>query len=131
MTVLIFCRTSHQIRFDLIVTSPPYADARKHTYGGIAPECYVEWFCERAEQFHRVLAPHGNFVLNIKEKAVSGERHTYVLDLILALKREVGFRWGRRIYLAQKLLRLLGSGNIGFVMLGKDSSTFPRLLTTG
>ena len=32
-------------------------------------------------------------MLNIKEKAVDGERHTYVLDLILALKREVGFRW--------------------------------------
>ncbi len=24
--------------FDLIVTSPPYADRRKHTYGGIPPE---------------------------------------------------------------------------------------------
>ena len=78
---------------DLIVTSPPYADARKNTYGGIPPDDYVEWFCERAEQFHRVLAPHGNFILNIKEKAVDGEKHTYVLELILALKRQVGFRW--------------------------------------
>ncbi len=42
---------------------------------------------------HRILKPTGSFVLNIKEKAVDGERHTYVLDLILALKREVGFRW--------------------------------------
>ena len=41
----------------------------------------------------RVLKPTGSFVLNIKEKAVDGERHTYVLDLILALKRETGFRW--------------------------------------
>ncbi|MDE2723365.1 MAG: site-specific DNA-methyltransferase [Gemmatimonadota bacterium] len=78
---------------DLIVTSPPYADARKHTYGGISPNDYVEWFCDRAEQMLRVLAPHGSFILNIKEKAVNGERHTYVLDLILALKREIGFRW--------------------------------------
>nr|WP_299755065.1 hypothetical protein [uncultured Chloroflexus sp.] len=29
---------------DLIFTSPPYADRRKHMYGGIAPEAYVEWF---------------------------------------------------------------------------------------
>lgn len=29
---------------DLIVTSPPYADRRKDTYGGIDPEKYVEWF---------------------------------------------------------------------------------------
>ena len=41
----------------------------------------------------RVLKPTGSFVLNIKEKAVDGERHTYVLDLILELKRKVGFRW--------------------------------------
>ena len=77
----------------LIVTSPPYADARKHTYGGIHPNDYVEWFCERAKEMFRILTTDGSFVLNIKEKAVDGERHTYVLDLILALKREIGFRW--------------------------------------
>ena len=33
---------------DLIVTSPPYADARKHTYGGVHPDEYVDWFVERA-----------------------------------------------------------------------------------
>lgn len=78
---------------DLIVTSPPYADARAHTYGGIKPDDYVDWFLERAVEVHRILKPSGSFVLNIKEKAVNGERHTYVLDLILALKREVGLRW--------------------------------------
>ncbi|MDE2760319.1 MAG: site-specific DNA-methyltransferase [Paracoccaceae bacterium] len=78
---------------DLIVTSPPYADARSHTYGGIKPDDYVKWFSKRAVEMHRVLKPTGSFVLNIKEKAVDGERHTYVLELILALKREVGFRW--------------------------------------
>lgn len=78
---------------DLIVTSPPYADARAHTYGGIAPDEYVEWFLERAVEMHRILKPTGSFVLNIKEKAVDGERHTYVLELILALKQQAGFRW--------------------------------------
>ena len=29
---------------DLIVTSPPYADSRKKSYGGISPDEYVEWF---------------------------------------------------------------------------------------
>ena len=29
--------------FDLIVTSPPYADRRISTYGGVKPEQYVEW----------------------------------------------------------------------------------------
>lgn len=78
---------------DLIVTSPPYADARSHTYGGIKPDKYVKWFCEHAYEMRRILKPTGSFVLNIKERCEKGERHTYVLDLILALKREVGFRW--------------------------------------
>ena len=78
---------------DLILTSPPYADARSHTYGGVSPDAYVEWFSPRASEMLRILRPSGSFVLNIKEKAVDGERHTYVLDLILALKRGVGFRW--------------------------------------
>ena len=78
--------------FDLIVTSPPYADSRKNTYGGIHPEAYVEWFLPRASEMLRVLKPTGTFVLNIKEKVVDGERHTYVLELILALRRQ-GWLW--------------------------------------
>ena len=76
----------------LIMTSPPYADRRAGTYGGIHPDEYVDWFLPRAEQFKRVLKPDGSFILNIKENVVDGERHTYVLDLILAL-REQGWRW--------------------------------------
>lgn len=78
--------------FDLIVTSPPYADRRAKTYGGIHPADYVEWFLPRAAEFRRVLKPCGSFVLNIKEKAEKGERHTFVLELILALRRE-GWLW--------------------------------------
>lgn len=78
---------------DLIVTSPPYADARKKTYGGVHPDDYVEWFLPRAVEFRRVLSPTGSFVLNIKEKCVDGERHTYVLDLIQQMRTEAGFRW--------------------------------------
>jgi DNA modification methylase len=37
--------------FDLIVTSPPYADSRKSTYGGIAPGKYVDWFLLEAINF--------------------------------------------------------------------------------
>jgi DNA modification methylase len=78
--------------FDLIVTSPPYADRRKNTYGGIAPEKYVDWFIPRSKQFLRVLKPSGTFILNIKEKAENGERHTFVLELILALRKQ-GWLW--------------------------------------
>ena len=78
--------------FDLIFTSPPYADRRAKTYGGIKPEKYVEWFLPRAGQFLRVLKPTGSFILNIKEKVEGGERHTYVLELILALRKQ-GWLW--------------------------------------
>ena len=77
---------------DLIVTSPPYADQRKSTYGGIAPDKYVEWFLPISEQLLRVLKPSGTFVLNIKEKVVEGERSTYVMELILAMRKQ-GWLW--------------------------------------
>lgn len=76
----------------LIFTSPPYADQRKKTYGGIHPDQYVDWFLPISDELRRVLKPRGTFILNIKEKAVNGERHTYVLDLIKAL-REQGWLW--------------------------------------
>ena len=77
---------------DLIITSPPYADSRKNTYGGVSPDEYVEWFLPISEELLRTLKPTGTFVLNIKEKVVSGERHTYVLELILALRKQ-GWLW--------------------------------------
>ncbi len=77
---------------DLIFTSPPYADQRANTYGGVKPEHYVSWFLPKAEQFLRVLKPTGTFVLNIKERVVDGERHTYVMELILAMRKQ-GWLW--------------------------------------
>ena len=73
---------------DLIVTSPPYADQRASTYGGVKPQDYVGWFLPRAREFYRVLKPTGSFVLNIKERVVNKERHTYVLELIIAMRAE-------------------------------------------
>lgn len=77
---------------DLVITSPPYADQRKNTYGGISPEDYVDWFLPISSELLRVLKPTGTFVLNIKEKVSNGERHTYVLDLILGLRKQ-GWLW--------------------------------------
>ena len=77
---------------DLIFTSPPYADQRQHAYGGVGPDEYVDWFLPKAQQFMRVLKPTGTFILNIKERVVNGERHTYVLELVLKM-REQGWLW--------------------------------------
>jgi len=77
---------------DLIFTSPPYADQRKKTYGGINPDDYVDWFLPKTEHMLRVLKPTGTFVLNIKEKVVDGERSIYIMELILAMRKQ-GWLW--------------------------------------
>jgi len=77
---------------DLIITSPPYADQRKSTYGGISANKYVEWFTPISEELFRVLKPTGTFILNIKEKVINGERSTYVLELIIKMKSQ-GWLW--------------------------------------
>jgi site-specific DNA-methyltransferase (adenine-specific) len=77
---------------DLIVTSPPYADQRKDTYGGLHPDKYVQWFLPITKELLRVLKPTGTFILNIKEKVVEGERSTYVMELILEMRKQ-GWFW--------------------------------------
>lgn len=77
---------------DLIVTSPPYADQRKQTYGGVPPDKYVEWFLPKAKEMLRVLKSDGTFILNIKEKVTNGERNTYILELIIGLRKQ-GWLW--------------------------------------
>jgi site-specific DNA-methyltransferase (adenine-specific) len=77
---------------DLIFTSPPYADQRKTTYGGISADKYVEWFLPISSELLRVLNPKGTFVLNIKEKVSNGERHTYVMEMIIAMRKQ-GWLW--------------------------------------
>lgn len=77
---------------DLIVTSPPYADQRKSTYGGIKADDYVSWFLPITKQLLRVLKPSGTFILNIKEKVIEGERSTYVMELIIEMRKQ-GWLW--------------------------------------
>ena len=85
-------KTIEDNSIDLIVTSPPYADSRTQTYGGITPDKYVKWFLPITSELFRVLKPDGTFVLNIKEKVVEGERHTYVIELILEMRKQ-GWLW--------------------------------------
>ncbi len=77
---------------DLIVTSPPYADQRKSTYGGVTVDKYVEWFLPISQELLRVLKPTGTFILNIKEKVVDGERAVFVMELILEMRKQ-GWLW--------------------------------------
>lgn len=85
-------QTIEKESIDLIVTSPPYADSRINTYGGIKPDEYNEWFLPITQELLRILKPTGTFILNIKEKVVNGERHTYVIELILNMRKQ-GWLW--------------------------------------
>lgn len=77
---------------NLIFTSPPYADNRKTTYKGIPIKEYVKWFLPISSELKRVLKNDGTFILNIKERTEDGERQTYVLELILEMKKQ-GWLW--------------------------------------
>jgi DNA modification methylase len=70
---------------DLIVTSPPYADARRKHYDGIHPDEYEEWFLTFHEPFFNALKADGSLVINIKDKVVDGVRHRFVWRTIEAL----------------------------------------------
>lgn len=77
---------------NLVVTSPPYANARKKQYGGVHPDDYVEWFTPFADELYRVLADDGSFVININDRVINGERHSYVFDLVTSLQKR-GWKW--------------------------------------
>ncbi|HMF57289.1 MAG TPA: site-specific DNA-methyltransferase [Pyrinomonadaceae bacterium] len=78
-------------QIDLIVTSPPYADARHKHYDSVHPDKYVDWFLTFHEPFFNALKPSGSFVLNIKDKIVDGIRHRYVWHTIEALSERGWF----------------------------------------
>lgn len=70
---------------DFVITSPPYAEQRASTYGGIAESDFPEWMLSVGKEIFRLLKPSGSFVLNIKENVNNGARSTYVLKTVLLL----------------------------------------------
>ncbi len=77
--------------FNLIVTSPPYADARKKHYDSISTKEYPDFFITFHDELWRLLADDGSLVLNIKDKAINGVRDRYVWRTILKME-EAGWR---------------------------------------
>lgn len=79
------------------ITSPPYATQREYDassgFTPIAPEDYVAWYADVAAGLESVLAPDGSYFLNIKEHADEGERNLYVKDLVIAHRRQWGWRF--------------------------------------
>jgi site-specific DNA-methyltransferase (adenine-specific) len=70
---------------DVIVTSPPYADARKTHYHSIHPDSYADWMLTFHKPLWNALSDNGSFVLNVKEKVVNGTRHRFVWETLTKL----------------------------------------------
>ncbi len=87
-TCTVICGDSRQVlaefkgKVDLIVTSPPYADARRKHYDSVHPDEFAEWFLSFHQPFYEALKPTGSLVINIKGRVVNGVRHRYVWHMI-------------------------------------------------
>lgn len=84
-------------RANVVITSPPYATQREYDsssgFKPIPPEDYVAWYADVASGIEAVLATDGSYFLNIKPHADEGERHLYVADLVIAHRRQWGWRF--------------------------------------
>jgi hypothetical protein len=82
---------------NMAITSPPYATQREYDpssgFKPVPPEEYVEWFRAVAAGVEAVLAPDASYFLNIKAHADEGERNLYVMDLVIAHRRQWGWRF--------------------------------------
>ena len=85
---------------NLIITSPPFALTRKKEYGNESAEKYIEWFLPFANEFKRVLALDGSFVLDLGGAYLPGNpiRSIYQYELLVRLCKEVGFYLAQEFY---------------------------------
>ena len=81
-------------QINVAFTSPPYASQRKYDessgFKPILPDEYVDWFEDVQANVRAHLADDGSWFVNIKAHCEDGERHLYVMDLVIAHRR----RWG-------------------------------------
>ncbi len=93
----VIARLFEDRKANVVITSPPYATQRQYDptsgFEPVPPEKYVAWYKDVAAAIESVLAADGSYFLNIKAHAEEGERHTYVMDLVLAHKRQWGWRF--------------------------------------
>ena len=84
-------------RANVVITSPPYATQREYDpasgFKPVPPEEYSDWFRDVAANIATILAADGSYFLNIKEHADDGERNLYVKDLVIAHRRQWGWRF--------------------------------------
>lgn len=76
---------------DALITSPPYAEQRKSTYGGISESEYPAWTVAYMAEARRLLKPDGSAIINISPHVKNGQLSDYVLRTRLALRENGWF----------------------------------------
>lgn len=71
---------------DAVVTSPPYAEQRASTYGGIPEAEYPAWTARWMEPLRRVLKPTGSVLVVIRPHIRDGTLSDYILRTRLAVR---------------------------------------------
>jgi DNA modification methylase len=101
---LVLLRSIKTASIDLICTSPPFALLRQKAYGNVAAEEYIEWFCDFAREYRRVLKPEGSLVIDIGGTWIRGVpvRSLYHYELVLRLCKPED-QGGNGFHLAQEL----------------------------
>lgn len=82
-------KTIEDDSIDMIFTSPPYADRRKSTYGGLKSDKYNDWFIELAKEMKRIIKPTGSIFINLKAHCDGGVRDLYVMKLVIRMVEEL------------------------------------------
>ena len=85
---------------DLVITSPPFALQREKSYGNVDQSVYVDWLFAFCEKVHRVLAPHGSFVLDLGGAYQKGRpvRSLYNYRILIRLCDDLHFRLAEEFF---------------------------------
>lgn len=82
---------SHGNCINTVITSPPYAEQRKHQYGGISEKDYPQWTVDWMKKVKLILKDNGSVFINIRPHIKNGIISDYVLKTRLLL-RENGWK---------------------------------------
>lgn len=85
---------------DLVMTSPPFALLREKSYGNVDQEAYIDWLLGFCKKVHRVLAPHGSFVIDLGGAYQRGRpvRSLYNYRILIKLCDQLDFRLAEEFF---------------------------------
>lgn len=85
---------------NLILTSPPYPLLKPKRYGNRQGENYLDWLCDLASEWKRMLVDNGSLVLNVGPVWDRNQptQSLYEERLLLRLVDEIGFHLAQRCY---------------------------------